>query len=202
MLEITFSSVPGLFGMSVGEWRSVLYSLLEGASDSLDISRDDIDGALYPKAGRKISLILFDTVPGGAGGALRIARSFPLVMETALRRMARCECGAETSCYGCLRNFRNQAFHEQLRRGDALGFLERLVMLARCSMTGGGLGSRVTTGPFGMIGSHSALGEERARRAAVGDVQVVPRPRAGDEQQAPLALQILRVGERVSFGSA
>jgi hypothetical protein len=126
LLEITFDSVPGLSAMTVGEWRSVLYALLEGASDRLDISRDDIDGTLYPKAGRKISLVLFDTVPGGAGGALRIARAFPEVLETALQRMARCECGEETSCYGCLRNFRNQVFHDELRRGDALGFLERL----------------------------------------------------------------------------
>jgi len=126
LLEITFDSFPGLSGMTIGEWRSVLYALLEGASDRLDISRDDIDGTLYPKAGRKISLVLFDTVPGGAGGALRIARSFPQVMETAKQRMTRCECGEETSCYGCLRNFRNQAFHDQLRRGDALAFLDRL----------------------------------------------------------------------------
>jgi len=131
LLEISFDSIPGQSGMTAGEWRSVLYALLEGASDGLDISRDDIDGTLYPKAGRKISLVLFDTVPGGAGGALRIARSFPLVRETALGRMARCECGEETSCYGCLRNFRNQAFHEQLRRGDALTFLGRLVKLRR-----------------------------------------------------------------------
>ena len=127
LLEITFDSHPGLSGMTAGEWRSVLYALLEGASDCLDISRDDIDGTLYPKAGRKISLVLFDTVPGGAGGALRIARSFPRVMEAARQRMARCECGEETSCYGCLRNFRNQAFHDQLRRGDALAFLDRLI---------------------------------------------------------------------------
>lgn len=126
ILEITFGSLAAP-DPSLGEWRSVLYALLEGASDSLDISRDDIDGTLYPKAGRKISLVLFDAVPGGAGGALRIARSFPSVMETALQRVARCECGEETSCYGCLRNFRNQAFHEQLRRGDALAFLSRLV---------------------------------------------------------------------------
>jgi ATP-dependent helicase YprA (DUF1998 family) len=127
LLEVTFSSGSGLPGMTVSEWRSVLYALLEGASDSLDISRDDIDGTLYPKVGRKISLVLFDTVPGGAGGALRIARSFDRVLETALQRMTRCECGEETSCYGCLRNFRNQAFHDQLRRGDALTFLGRLV---------------------------------------------------------------------------
>jgi ATP-dependent helicase YprA (DUF1998 family) len=126
LLEVTFDSVPGLSAMTVGEWRSVLYALLEGASDCLDISRDDIDGTLYPKAGRKISLVLFDTVPGGAGGALRIARSFQQVTEAARQRMSRCECGAETSCYGCLRNFRNQAFHDELRRGQALAFLDQL----------------------------------------------------------------------------
>ena len=113
--------------MSMPDWRSVLYALLEGASDCLDISRDDIDGTLYPKAHRQTSLVLFDTVPGGAGGALRIAQAFPQVLATALRRVARCECGEETSCYGCLRNFRNQSVHDQLTRGAALGFLERLV---------------------------------------------------------------------------
>ena len=126
LLEISFDSIPGLSGMTTCEWRSLLYALLEGASDCLDISRDDIDGTLYPKAGRRISLVLFDTVPGGAGGALRIARAFPQVVETAIQRMARCECGEETSCYGCLRNFRNQAFHDQLRRGDAQRFLSRI----------------------------------------------------------------------------
>ena len=126
LLEITFDGIPGRPAMSVGEWRSILYALLEGASDSLDISRDDIDGTLYPRAGGEISLVLFDTVPGGAGGACG-SRSFPQVLETALRRMARCECGEETSCYGCLRNFRNQAFHDELRRGDAMGFLAPLI---------------------------------------------------------------------------
>src|SRR6185437_329402 len=125
ILEISFDALAAP-RMSVADWRSVLYSLLEGASDCLDISRDDIDGTLYPKPGRQISLVLFDTVPGGAGGALRIAQAFPQVLEAALRRVARCDCGEETSCYGCLRNFRNQVVHDQLTRGAALAFLERL----------------------------------------------------------------------------
>ena len=50
-----------------------------------------------------------------------------VVLKTALARMHRCECGPETSCYGCLRDFRNQPYHDQLRRGDALAFLARLV---------------------------------------------------------------------------
>ncbi len=71
--------------------------------------------------------MIFDAVPGGAGGAIRIARSFPEVLAAAQRRVARCDCGEETSCYGCLRNYRNQPFHEQLRRGEALRFLSPLV---------------------------------------------------------------------------
>jgi hypothetical protein len=37
--------------------------------------------------------------------------------------MAGCECGQETSCYECLRNFYNQWCHDQLRRGLARDFL-------------------------------------------------------------------------------
>jgi ATP-dependent helicase YprA (DUF1998 family) len=126
ILEVTFDRISAPRPSSA-QWRSVLYAILEGASESLDISRDDIDGTLYPKVGRQIALVLFDAVPGGAGGAVRIARSFPDVMAAAHNRVARCDCGEETSCYGCLRNYRNQSFHEDLRRGDALRFLAPLI---------------------------------------------------------------------------
>jgi ATP-dependent helicase YprA (DUF1998 family) len=66
------------------------------------------------------ALVIFDTVPGGAGSATRIARSFDTVLAAALERVSRCDCGEETSCYGCLRGYRNQMFHEQLRRGAVL----------------------------------------------------------------------------------
>ena len=111
----------------IAQWRSTLYALLEGVSEQLEINRDDVDGTLYPKAAGQIALVIFDAVPGGAGGAVRIARSFQEVVMAAQSRVARCDCGEETSCYGCLRNFRNQPFHEQLRRGEALRFLTPLV---------------------------------------------------------------------------
>jgi DEAD/DEAH box helicase/Domain of unknown function (DUF1998)/Helicase conserved C-terminal domain len=126
ILEITFDRLT-FNRPDIPRWRSALYALLEGVSDCLDISRDDIDGALYPKIAGQIALVIFDTVPGGAGGAVRIARSFPEVLTAAHSRVARCDCGEETSCYGCLRNFRNQPFHDQLRRGDALQFLAPLL---------------------------------------------------------------------------
>jgi ATP-dependent helicase YprA (DUF1998 family) len=108
-------------------WRSTLYALLEGVSERLQISRDDIDGTLYPTPGGRTALVIFDAVPGGAGSAIRIARSFDEVLAAALTRVTRCDCGAETSCYGCLRGYRNQPFHEELRRGAAVDFLSALV---------------------------------------------------------------------------
>ncbi|MFC4061879.1 hypothetical protein ACFOWE_26555 [Planomonospora corallina] len=44
-------------------------------------------------------------------------------MEAAARRVASCDCGQETSCYGCLRTRRNEYHHDQLSRGATLEVL-------------------------------------------------------------------------------
>lgn len=112
-------------------WLSTLYALLEGASETLGIRRDDLDGTIYPYgAGVAPALVLFDNVPGGAGHVLRIATELPDVFRTAWERVDKCECGEETSCYECLRNYRNQLYHDQLRRGLARDFLHALLQEA------------------------------------------------------------------------
>jgi hypothetical protein len=108
--------------------RSALYALLEGAS-VLGVKRDEVDGTLHAYApGAAPALIIFDTVPGGAGHAGRIAANVAAVVDAGLARMRGCTCGEETSCYGCLRGYGNQAFHEELSRGAAahvLGLFRR-----------------------------------------------------------------------------
>jgi superfamily II DNA/RNA helicase len=115
-----------------GFWLSLLYALLDGASEALDIDRQDLDGCLYPYAGDPCmpALVLFDEVPGGAGHVRRIARSEETVLDVlraALEKLQRCDCGGDegnTSCYGCLRNYRNQYCHDELERGMVIDFLE------------------------------------------------------------------------------
>lgn len=110
------------------QWYSTLYALLEGASEALGIARDDLDGTLYPyQTGAAPALMLFDNVPGGAGHVRRIAEALPDVFKAAWGRVNRCECGEETSCYECLRNFSNQYVHDQLRRGLARKFLQAVI---------------------------------------------------------------------------
>ncbi|BBZ20877.1 DEAD/DEAH box helicase [Mycolicibacterium gadium] len=120
--EFTFGgTTPRVVDESV--WLSALYALIEGASESLEISRDDIDGALAWSTDLQRSLVLFDTVPGGAGAAKRIAENIGPVLKTAVQRVTNCDCGEETSCYGCIRTYRNSREHERLSRGAALRLL-------------------------------------------------------------------------------
>ncbi len=116
-------------------WQSVLYALLEGASESLEIRREDLDGCVYSVKGRydTPALVLFDDVPGGAGHVRRIGENLQQVLGAARDRVdGRCGCGGgkdgpgDTSCYGCLRHYRNQWLHEQLARGPAHRFLSTL----------------------------------------------------------------------------
>ncbi|MFC3965771.1 DEAD/DEAH box helicase [Nocardia jiangsuensis] len=127
--EFTFSDYD-YTRESEAEWLSVLYALLEGASEALEISRDDIDGTLAWSGAGARSIVLFDTVPAGAGAAKRIAAELDKVLRHAADRVARCECGSETSCYGCLRSYRNERFHPQLTRAGALKVFAQLELVA------------------------------------------------------------------------
>ena len=117
-----------------GFWLSLLFAMLEGCSEALNIERQDLDGVLYPFNGDPSTpaIVIFDDVPGGAGHSHRIAHPDNLkqALRATLNRMYRCDCGgeeADTSCYGCLRHYRNQFCHELLNRRKVIDFLENIV---------------------------------------------------------------------------
>jgi hypothetical protein len=118
---------PGLD--TLAQWLTVLYALLEGAAEGLEISRGDIGGVVHAGADGSSGLVLFDTVPGGAGSVLRIASTLDQAVAAALRRVGSCDCGLETSCYGCLRTPGNERHHEDLSRDAALTVLRSLIGL-------------------------------------------------------------------------
>jgi len=113
-----------------GFWLSLLYAILEGASISLGISRNEINGCLYfndENDSHVPSIMLFDDVPGGAGHVKKVSQNIEDTLRTARHKLAGCECGLETSCYGCLRNYGNQLFHESLSRGLPLQYLNDIL---------------------------------------------------------------------------
>jgi hypothetical protein len=131
--DIVEIAIPDLRGVPAtdDEWYSLLYALVEGAGERLEISRDDIDGALTRDSDGGRSIAIFDTVPGGAGAARLIAERIANVFDAAHRRVATCECGEETSCYACLRGYRNGTLHDRLTRRGALLLLNHLGLDSR-----------------------------------------------------------------------
>lgn len=113
-----------------GFWYSLLYALLEGLCRHLQIARHEIDGCLYwgPEA-LKPNLVLFDTVPGGAGYVSRLAtesETLVSVIREAAQIAAGCACDPSSACYACLRDYGNQHFHNLLRRDLAGQYLTEL----------------------------------------------------------------------------
>lgn len=106
---------------------STLHAILQGA-DVLTIGAGDIDGTLFIYApDAPPGMVIFDSVPGGAGHAQRIDGHLEAVLRAGLARVETCTCGRETSCYLCLRTYRNQPVHDVLSRGAAAEVLRRIL---------------------------------------------------------------------------
>jgi hypothetical protein len=115
----------------LGFANSLAYALLEGSAECLDVPGTDMNVTVHAGLpGSFPGVILYDNVPGGAGlvGRLEDARVFRRSLEAARERTAgRCGCAPDTSCYGCLRSYRNQFAHLRLRRGPVAAYLDWLL---------------------------------------------------------------------------
>jgi ATP-dependent helicase YprA (DUF1998 family) len=106
---------------------------LQGASEVLGIERDDIDGCLYPYGDRNLppAIVLFDSIPGGAGHVRRIGDNLNEILKETYRFTASCpSCDENTSCYACLKTYDNQFCQNLLRRGSVFRFLDDLKAIA------------------------------------------------------------------------
>ena len=81
------------------------------------------------------AIVLYDAVPGGAGLVAQLEDPTVLarVIDLARDRVSG-TCGCDSSCYGCLRSYRNQFAHPYLSR---LRAAETLEGLAAGTATGG-----------------------------------------------------------------
>ncbi len=108
---------------------SILYALIEGLSNALNIARTDLDGCLY-FSNQQPALVIYDNVPGGAGHVRRITDEDGVIedmLQEAYTLVKNCTCGGESgdaACYACLQNYNNQFYHDELKRRYAIEFLK------------------------------------------------------------------------------
>jgi ATP-dependent helicase YprA (DUF1998 family) len=106
------------------EAESTLAALV-AATTKLGIARGDMDGVIRWSSGLP-SLVLYDTVPGGAGHAVHLKDRVSELIDAAATLVCNCECGESSSCYGCLRSYENQYAHDQLSRAEAIAVLTKI----------------------------------------------------------------------------
>lgn len=108
---------------------SVAYAVLLGVTEILGIPETDLNVTITKVRGSgETAIVLYDNVPGGAGLVAQLEKEslFRLILQNAKVRV-RGDCGCDSSCYGCLRSYRNQFAHPYLDRTKALEILSSLV---------------------------------------------------------------------------
>ena len=115
---------PGL----AGQWDaySVAYAVLLGAAETLGVPNTDLNVTITGGSNAGDSaIVLYDSVPGGAGLVAQLEQEivFDEMLDSARERVQG-ECGCDSSCYGCLRSYRNQFAHTNLNRKRALEILK------------------------------------------------------------------------------
>ncbi len=115
---------------------SVLYAIMRGACNVLNIEQSDIAGTIQYFKNKDTNhgcykIILYDDTPGGAGHVKRLYDGdlFEKVLKEAYRIVDKCNCGGElkdTSCYSCLRMYANQRYHNILERRFVIDFLDKV----------------------------------------------------------------------------
>ena len=110
------------------EWDtySIAYAILLGAADILEVPDTDLNVTITGvDQSDESAVVLYDNVPGGAGLVAQLEREdvFENVLRAAKDRVQG-GCGCDSSCYGCLRSYRNQFAHPHLNRVRALEILD------------------------------------------------------------------------------
>lgn len=116
---------------------SFMYAFLEGISKYFNIERRDIDGIIEVNLEHSsYDVLLYDNVPGGAGYVKRLLDKYEIyrALKASMENIARNCCDVETTCYNCLRNYYNQAFHNRLKRQYAIDVLEDVIYTCEKSM--------------------------------------------------------------------
>ena len=129
--ELVTDVVRLQFPQLTGEWDaySVAYAVLLGAAETLDVPDADLNVTITGSSNTgESAIVLYDNVPGGAALVAQLEQEsiFKEMLHNARQRVQG-NCGCDSSCYGCLRSYRNQFAHPHLDRKEALAILDARV---------------------------------------------------------------------------
>jgi ATP-dependent helicase YprA (DUF1998 family) len=124
--------LPGNHLTEVG-LRTLCEALAKAASQILEIEPSDIMAEFRPalteagKEGRQVEIFLYDTLPGGAGFSAQLINMGKELFHKALQIMESCSEQCDSSCYRCLRTFKNKFEHSLIDRHIGISVIHFLL---------------------------------------------------------------------------
>ena len=113
--------------------RTVSEALSQAACQRLEVEGGELMAEFRPaltpdgKKGTEAEIFLYDTLAGGAGFSRLVADFEQELLIDALRVLQSCPEGCDTSCYRCLRSYKNKFEHSLLDRHAGAELLEYLL---------------------------------------------------------------------------
>lgn len=131
VVQLQFHTRPQEAVDAVWFANALASAVVEGAAAILEVPSADINATVAFSDGAPVlPIILYDNAPGGAGlvARLEMPGTIHACLTMARERVSgRCGCDEATSCYGCLRTYRNQFAHQHLQRGSVWRYLAELL---------------------------------------------------------------------------
>jgi hypothetical protein len=131
-VEAPLKLKPGYYPTDVA-LRTVSEAMVKAACSILEVEPGEMMAEYRPAltpaglAGLEAEIFLYDTLPGGAGFARQLAGRGLELFQRALTVMKTCNENCDSSCYRCLRSFKNKFEHGQLDRHVGAELVEFLL---------------------------------------------------------------------------
>jgi hypothetical protein len=131
-VEAPLKLKPGRYPTDVA-LRTVSEAMAKAACSLLEVEPGEMMAEYRPAltpagmAGLEAEIFLYDTLPGGAGFARQLAGRGLELFQRALNVMKTCKEDCDSSCYRCLRSFKNKFEHGQLDRHVGAELVEFLL---------------------------------------------------------------------------
>lgn len=124
--------VPGLLATDVA-LRTLCEALTKAACTSLGLDIQELQAEYRPavsaagRQGAEAEIYLYDTLPGGAGFVQHAGERGESIFRAALEILEQCADSCDSSCYRCLRSYKNKFEHELLDRHVGASLLQSLL---------------------------------------------------------------------------
>ena len=165
--------------------RTLSEALAKAACQLLELEPGELMAEYRPaltpegKIGLEAEIFLYDTLPGGAGFSAELANSGEDLFREALSLLTACPENCDSSCYRCLRSFKNKIEHSLLDRHIGAQLLEYL------------LAGKLTGFNTARLRSSTTLLCNDLRRQALADVQFsMDAPVSGTTLTAPILAEL------------